>query len=234
MCPATTTNPCVLVVDDEPDLVVGLERLLTNSGFRVATAGDGAAALTVFSAAMPDAVVLDLMLPIRDGLEVCRELRRLSNVPILMLTARDDSVDKVLGLELGADDYVTKPFDGRELVARIRSLLRRARSQFTGAAISLAGGRVRIDQALQAVTVEGSPVSLTPTEFGLLVHLARHPGQVFSRETLLEQVWGYEYPGDLRTVDVHVRRLRQKVEADPSHPNLICTRFGVGYVMVRA
>ncbi|TDA70307.1 MAG: response regulator transcription factor [Clostridia bacterium] len=225
-------NPLVLVVDDEPDLVRGLCQILSNSGFRVATASDGEEALAVFRAVLPAIVVLDLMLPGKDGLEVCRELRRVSDVPILILTARDDTLDKILGLELGADDYVTKPFHGRELVARLRSVLRRSNRQYPGVTLSLDGGRVRINLGAQTVTVAGQPVTLTPTEFALLVHLARHPGRVFSREELLEQVWGYDFPGDLRTVDVHVRRLRQKIEADPANPVLLCTRFGVGYVLV--
>ncbi|BCV22597.1 response regulator transcription factor [Moorella sp. Hama-1] len=226
-------GPLVLLVDDEPDLVHGLSTTLIRAGFRVATARDGGEALAVFQALLPALVVLDLMLPVKDGLEVCRELRRISDVPILMLTARDDSIDKILGLELGADDYVTKPFDSRELVARIRSILRRVNRQYPGSRLILDGGRVQINLAAQTVTVAGQPVALTPTEFALLVHLARHPGQVFSREELLEQVWGYDFPGDLRTVDVHIRRLRQKIEADPASPALIVTRFGIGYVLAK-
>lgn len=227
----TTTQPLVLLVDDEPDILTGLSAVLKSAGYRVATAGDGAEALAQFAATGPAVVVLDLMLPVMDGLEVCRELRRRSDVPILMLTARDDSIDKILGLELGADDYVTKPFNSRELVARIRTILRRTNREYAGTALTLAGGRVQISLSAQSVAVAGEPATLTPTEFALLVHLARHPGRVFSREELLEQVWGYDFPGDLRTVDVHIRRLRQKIEANPADPTLIRTRFGVGYVL---
>jgi two-component system response regulator VicR len=169
------------------------------------------------------------MLPVKDGMEVCREIRRKCDVPILMLTARDDSIDKILGLELGADDYVTKPFDSREVVARIRAILRRTNREIPGTSMVFDGGRVRIHLASQSVEVQGQPVALTPTEFDLLVHLARHPSRVFTRQQLLEQVWGYDFPGDLRTVDVHIRRLRTKIEKDPSDPALIITRFGVGY-----
>lgn len=227
-------GPLVLLVDDEPDLVYGLRATLTGAGFRVATAADGEEALAVFRAVLPAIVVLDLMLPVKDGLEVCRELRKISDVPILMLTARDDSVDKILGLELGADDYVTKPFNSRELVARIRSILRRVNRQYPGSTLTLDEGRVQLNLAAQTVTVAGQPTALTPTEFALLAHLARHPGQVFARDELLETVWGYDFPGDLRTVDVHVRRLRRKIEKDPARPSLIATRFGVGYVLAKS
>lgn len=224
-------SPLLLIVDDEPDLVRGLSNTLTAANFRVVTAQDGGEALSVFRSKMPDLVVLDLMLPVMDGLEVCRELRKSFDVPILMLTARDDSLDKILGLEFGADDYVTKPFNSRELIARIRSILRRTKRQYQGSTIAIANGRVRINLNEQTVVVASQQVALTPTEFDLLTHLARHPGQVFSRISLLETVWGYEFPGDLRTVDVHVRRLRQKIEIDPANPTIIMTRFGVGYVL---
>lgn len=225
--------PLVLLVDDEPRLLRGLRATLGSAGFRVETAADGREALEAFRRAAPAIVVLDLMLPGMDGLEVCRELRRVSDVPILMLTARADDVDKILGLELGADDYLTKPFNSRELVARIRAILRRSRRREVGERIVVDGGRVVVDLEGQTVSVDGQAAALTPTEFALLVHLARHPGRVFTREELLQQVWGYDFPGDLRTVDVHVRRLRQKVERNPSQPRLILTRFGVGYVLAR-
>lgn len=228
-----STNPLVLIVDDEADLVRGLSNTLAAANFRVVTAKDGGEALSVFRSETPDLVVLDLMLPVMDGLEVCRELRKTSDVPIIMLTARDDSVDKILGLEFGADDYVTKPFNSRELVARIRSILRRTNRQYQGSTISVGNGRVRINLNEQTVVVNGQQITLTPTEFDLITHLARHPGQVFSRISLLEIVWGYDFPGDLRTVDVHVRRLRQKIEADPANPTIILTRFGVGYVLAK-
>ncbi len=220
----------VLLVDDEPDLVRGLASVLEGAGFRVATASDGDQALAAFRATSPAIIVLDLMLPVRDGLQVCRELRRISDVPVLMLTARADDVDKIIGLELGADDYLTKPFNPRELVARVRAILRRtARGAGGGHTLWLAGGRLALDLDGQRLLRDGSPVELTATEFALLAHLARHPGRVFTRPELLEQVWGYDFTGDLRTVDVHIRRLRSKVEADPSDPRIIRTRFGVGY-----
>src|SRR5579875_913595 len=180
--------------------------------------------MTVFHATAPSIVVLDLMLPGKDGLDVCRELRRTSDVPLLMLTARADDVDKILGLELGADDYLTKPFNTRELVARLRAILRRTgRTAFFGRSLQIAGGRVRIDFESQNVEVDGRPMALTPTEFALLSHLVRHPGRIFTRRILLEQVWGYDFPGDLRAVDVHIRRLRQKIESDPSRPEVRAT-----------
>lgn len=224
-----SSQPLVLLVDDDRDILYGLSGTFNRSGFQVVTATDGEEALLVFKETLPSMVVLDLMLPIKDGIEVCREIRQISDVPILMLTARDDSIDKILGLEMGADDYVTKPFDSREVVARIRAILRRVNKKNPGTTLVLDGGRIRINLPSQRVTVAGQPVSLTPTEFDLLVHLVQHPSQVFSRQQLLEQVWGYDFPGDLRTVDVHIRRLRQKVEQDPSDPSLIITRFGVGY-----
>lgn len=228
-----STKHLILIVDDEPDLVSGLNSILTAANFRVVTAKDGGEALSIFRSEIPDLVILDLMLPVMDGLEVCRELRKTSDVPIIMLTARDDSLDKILGLEFGADDYVTKPFNGRELVARIRSILRRINRQYRGPSMSAGNGRVRINLNEQTVVVDNRQITLTPTEFDLITQLARHPGQVFSRSSLLEIVWGYDFPGDLRTVDVHVRRLRQKIEADPANPTIILTRFGVGYVLAK-
>lgn len=220
----------ILLVDDEYDLLQALSATLTRAGWQVTTASDGQQALDVFRAISPTLVILDLMLPVLDGWAVCRELRKTSDVPIIMLTARDDGVDKILGLELGADDYVTKPFDSRELLARIRAILRRTNRTYVGATLRLAD--LEINLGAQTVRRDGKQIALTPTEFDLLVHLARHPGRVFSREELLEQVWGYDFPGDLRTVDVHVRRLRLKVEQEPARPTLIRTRFGVGYVLV--
>ncbi|WP_347487736.1 response regulator transcription factor [Desulfoscipio sp. XC116] len=228
-----STKHLILIVDDEPDLLSGLNSILTAANFRVVTARDGGEALSIFRSEIPDLVILDLMLPVMDGLEVCRELRKTSDVPIIMLTARDDSLDKILGLEFGADDYVTKPFNGRELVARIRSILRRTNRQYRGPSILVGNGRVRINLNEQTVVVDSRQINLTPTEFDLITQLARHPGQVFSRSSLLEIVWGYDFPGDLRTVDVHVRRLRRKIEADPANPTIILTRFGVGYVLAK-
>lgn len=221
----------ILLVDDELDLLRALSATLTRAGWQVTTAADGRQALHAFRAVTPNLVILDLMLPLIDGWEVCRELRRISDVPIIMLTARDDSIDKILGLELGADDYITKPFDSRELIARVRALLRRSHRTYSGTTLQPSPG-LEINLESQSVTRDGNPLTLTPTEFDLLTHLARYPGRVFAREELLEQVWGYDFPGDLRTVDVHIRRLRLKVEHDPAQPTLIRTRFGVGYVLV--
>lgn len=221
--------PQVLLVDDEPDLLEGVAAVLRTSGFRVTTATDGDEAIAAFWNLSPSIVVLDLMLPVRDGLDVCRELRRVSDTPILMLTARADDVDKIIGLEVGADDYLTKPFNVRELIARLRAILRRTELRYTGRRLSVAGGRFLIDFEGQRVSVDGRPAELTATEFALLAHLVRNPGRIFTRAELLEQVWGYDFPGDLRTIDVHVRRLRQKIEPDPARPEWIRTRFGVGY-----
>ncbi|NLZ53384.1 MAG: response regulator transcription factor [Thermoanaerobacteraceae bacterium] len=219
----------VLLVDDDEDILHGLKNTLTRAGFRVIMATNGQEALTVFKAKMPSIVVLDLMLPVIDGMDVCKEIRKKSDVPILMLTARDDNIDKILGLEMGADDYVTKPFDSREIVARIKAILRRVNRKTPGTSMSFDGGRLMIHLSSRAIEVEGQPVALTPTEFDLLVYLAQHPTRVFTRQQLLEQVWEYDFPGDLRTVDVHIRRLRQKIEKDPSNPTIITTRYGVGY-----
>lgn len=221
----------ILLIDDEHDLLQALSATLRRAGWQVSTASDGQQALNVFRAISPNLIILDLMLPVLDGWKVCREVRKTSDVPIIMLTARDDNVDKILGLELGADDYVTKPFDSRELVARIRAILRRTNRTYTGTTLQPTSG-LEINLESQTVRRDGKQITLTPTEFDLLVHLARYPSRVFSREELLEQVWGYDFPGDLRTVDVHIRRLRLKIEHDPGHPALIRTRFGVGYVWV--
>lgn len=224
----------VLVVDDEPALVELVAFNLRKAGFDVNTAADGAAALVAARSWNPQVVVLDVMLPGLDGFEVCRELRKWSAVPVLMLTARKEEVDRVVGLELGADDYLTKPFSPRELVARVRALLRRVRLDRETAAAGLAGGvlesgSLRIDLERHDVTVEGRSVDLTPTEFRLLSQLAQHPGRVYGREDLLRVIWGDDFFGDERTVDVHVRHLREKVEPDPAHPQLILTVRGVGY-----
>lgn len=224
----------VLVVDDEPALVELVAFNLRKAGFDVNTAADGDAALAAARSWNPQVVVLDVMLPGLDGFEVCRELRKWSAVPVLMLTARKEEVDRVVGLEIGADDYLTKPFSPRELVARVRALLRRVRLDREAAAAGLAGGvlesgALRIDLERHDVTVEGRSVDLTPTEFRLLSQLAQHPGRVYSREDLLRVIWGDDFFGDERTVDVHVRHLREKVEPDPAHPQLILTVRGVGY-----
>ncbi|MGI6658677.1 MAG: response regulator [Dethiobacteraceae bacterium] len=221
----------ILVVDDEKTIVKGLKFALEKEHNEVLVAYDGAEALRLFQEHTPDLIVLDLMLPEVDGFEVCRQIRKSSDVPIIMLTARSDDIDKILGLELGADDYMTKPFNPRELVARIKAILRRARSQ----PADPAGMRVirlqdlEIDLFQHKVRVRDKEVDLTSKEFALLSLMASHPGRVFSREKLLEHVWGYDYYGDARTVDVHIRHLREKIEPDPAAPQLILTVWGAGY-----
>ena len=218
----------ILLVEDDPSIrevtAIGLQA----AGFSVATASDGAAALERFRSEPFELVLLDIMLPRVDGLEVCRQIRRNSTVPIVMLTARGDTIDIVVGLEAGADDYVKKPFEVPELVARLRAALRRAGRQ-TDAAERLGLGNVAIDVPGRTATVDGREIALTRTEFDLLVELARHPGQVLGRDTLLDRIWGYDYLGDSRLVDVAVGRLRAKVEADPANPRLIQTVRGAGY-----
>jgi two-component system response regulator MtrA len=222
----------VLLVEDDASIREVASMGLTQAGYRVTTAADGREGLTRALRDPFDVVVLDVMLPSLDGFEVCREIRRASQVPIVMLTARTDTVDVVVGLESGADDYVTKPFEMAELVARIRAVLRRSQAPPEEAVIRV--GPLEIDPAGYAVHKGGSPVELTATEFRLLLEMARRPGQVFTREMLLERVWNYDYLGDSRMVDVAVQRLRAKVEDDPSHPQLIRTVRGVGYRLERA
>jgi two-component system, OmpR family, response regulator MtrA len=217
----------VLLVEDDPSIREVASLGLRGAGLRIETAADGREALALFQAEPYDLVVLDVMLPELDGLEVCREIRRSSRVPILMLSARSDTVDVVVGLELGADDYVTKPFEMPELVARVRVLLRRM--DFPPVEEVLRVGELEIDPAGFRATRDGVDLQLTATEFRLLLELARRPGQVFTRELLLERVWGYDYLGDSRLVDIAVQRLRAKVELEPSRPRLITTVRGVGF-----
>jgi DNA-binding response OmpR family regulator len=219
----------ILVVDDEAKIVKTVRAYLENAGFRVVTAGDGQMALTVFRHERPALVVLDLGLPTIDGLDVARTLRRESDVSIIMLTARVDEADKLIGLELGADDYVTKPFSPRELVARVRAVLRRVGGEREQAVPPITAGDVEIDLERRRVTVGGRMVDLTPTEFDLLSVLARNPGRVFTRLELLDRVQGYAFEGYERTVDAHVKNLRQKIEADPKKPRIVLTVYGVGY-----
>jgi len=216
----------VLVVDDDPALAEMLGIVLRNEGFLPSFVADGERALSAFREARPDIVLLDLMLPGMSGIDVARAIRTESGVPIVMLTAKSDTVDVVLGLESGADDYVVKPFKPKELVARIRARLRRAEEP---PAEQLAIGTVTIDVPGHQVLRDGEAVALTPLEFDLLVALARKPRQVFTREVLLEQVWGYRHAADTRLVNVHVQRLRSKIERDPEHPQVVLTVRGVGY-----
>jgi DNA-binding response OmpR family regulator len=226
--------PTVLVVDDERTVLETLAAALEREGYRVLTAADGAAGLAQYRSNHPDLLVLDLMLPELSGIELCRIIRRESSVPIIMLTAKDSEIDKVVGLEIGADDYVTKPFSLRELLARIAALLRRSRARAVESEPVLVDiGRVQVDLAGHRLVRDGRRIAVKPKAFDLLAFLLRHPGQVFTRDQLLQQVWGYDYAGESRTVDVHVHWLRQQIEPDPAHPRLIETVRGVGYVLRR-
>jgi len=221
----------ILVVDDEARIVKLVRDYLERAGFHVLTARDGETALQVARLERPDLIVLDLMLPGLDGLDVCRRLRQESAVPIIMLTARVEEADRIVGLELGADDYVTKPFSPRELVARVRAALRRASGQL-GPATVIRAGDVELDTASLTATVAGQPIDLTATEFQLLFTLARQPGRIFSREQLLEAIHGVAFDGYDRSVDSHVKNLRRKIEPNPRQPRYIQTVYGVGYRFV--
>jgi two-component system, OmpR family, alkaline phosphatase synthesis response regulator PhoP len=218
----------LLVVEDEPKIAELLKLYLEREGFRVEVALDGAAALEAFRQRGPALVVLDLNLPMVDGLEVCRQIRRESSLPIIMLTARDEEADKLIGLELGADDYVTKPFSPREVVARVRAVLRRASAPQSSQEL-IRAGELMLDAARHQVRRGDRFLELTPTEFRLLEVLMRHPGRVYTRLQLLDQVQGEAFEGYERTVDAHVKNLRQKIEPDPQHPTLVQTVYGVGY-----
>jgi DNA-binding response OmpR family regulator len=221
----------VLLVEDDPSIREVAALGLQGAGFRVTATADGRDGLSRALRDAFDVVVLDVMLPSLDGFEVCREIRKHSGVPIIMLTARADTVDVVVGLESGADDYVTKPFEMAELVARVRAVLRRAAAGPPEAVVVV--GALEIDPSSFSARKSGRDLSLTATEFRLLLEMARRPGQVFTRELLLQRVWGYDYLGDSRLVDVAVQRLRAKVEDDPAHPSLIRTVRGVGYRVER-
>jgi two-component system response regulator RegX3 len=220
----------VLVVEDEEAFSDALSYMLRKEGFEVSVAGTGTSALTEFDRSGADIVLLDLMLPEMSGTEVCRQLRQRSHVPIIMVTARDSEIDKVVGLEIGADDYVTKPYSPRELVARIRAVLRRQTVDVAElSAPTLAAGPVRMDVERHVVTVDGEAVQLPLKEFELLELLLRNAGRVLTRGQLIDRVWGADYVGDTKTLDVHVKRLRSKVEPEPSTPRYIVTVRGLGY-----
>ena len=223
----------ILVVDDEKLLVKGIKFNLENEGYTVDVGYDGEMAVSMARTGNYDLIILDLMMPKKDGLEACQEIRGFSTVPIIMLTARSEDADKLMGFESGADDYVTKPFNILELKARVRALLRRASiaapAGKTDAALRC--GHISLDEQSRSAYKDWAPVELTMKEFDLMLFLMKNPGKVFSRENLLDLVWGYDYLGDTRTVDVHVRRLREKLELDPARPRYIVTKWGVGYYL---
>ena len=228
------SSETILIVDDEPTIVEVVELYLQREGFKELKAADGMTALDIAAQQQPDLVVLDLMLPGVNGLDVAQRLRSARNTPIIMLTARNEEADRVVGLELGADDYVTKPFSPRELVARVKAVLRRTNpAAAQEAAHVLMIGDLRLDIAAHSVTLRGQPISLTAREFDLLTFLMQHPGQVFTREQLLDNVWGYTFASELSTVTVHIRRLREKIEHDTTNPTLLQTVWGVGYKLER-
>ena len=206
-----------------------VERYLRREGYDVDVAEDGREALAAVERTEPDLIVLDIMLPGVDGMDICRHVRAHSDVPIVMLTARGEEMDRLLGLGLGADDYIVKPFSPRELVARVKAVIRRTKGNARVEGDALRFGDLRINGRTRTVEDGRGPISLTATEFDLLVHLAKHPGQVFSRDQLMDAVWDYEFPGDSSTVTVHMRRLRAKVESDPARPRYLKTVWGVGY-----
>ncbi len=226
----------VLVVDDEPSFTEALTVGLRREGFEVRTAADGRAALAEINEAEPDLVLLDVMLPGMSGLDVCREIRKQSRVPLIMVTARAEEIDAVVGLEVGADDYVAKPYRMRELVARMRAVLRRASGQppESDSAACLVEGDVELDVDRHELRVRGELVTLALKEFELLAYLLAHAGRVVTRDSLMQNVWGYNYVGDTKTIDVHVKRLRAKIEDDPSNPKRITTIRGLGYRYERA
>lgn len=221
--------PRILVVDDEKVMVKGLKFNLENEGYEVDVGHTGQQAVDMARDGNYDLILLDLMMPEIDGLSACLQIREFSSVPIIMLTARSEDTDKLLGFEYGADDYITKPFNILEVKARIRALLRRTGNKAQTKSQTMAQGDFRIDREARAAFNEKGPVELTAKEFDLLELFMGNPGKVYSREKLLNLVWGYEYTGDYRTVDVHVRRLREKMESDPANPQYILTKWGVGY-----
>ena len=225
--------PKILVVDDERVMVKGIKFNLENEGYQVETGSDGEEAVEKARTGQFDLVILDLMMPKIDGLQACMKIREFSNVPVIMLTAKSEDTDKIIGFECGADDYITKPFNILELKARIRALLRRAgaAAQQQREADRLTQGAITLDLSERAAWRDGEQVELTAKEFDLMSLLMQNPGRVYSRENLLNLVWGYEYIGEFRTVDVHIRRLREKLEPDPANPEHILTKWGVGYYL---
>ena len=225
--------PKILVVDDERVMVKGIKFNLENEGYQVDTGSDGEEAVDKARTGQFDLIILDLMMPKIDGLQACMKIREFSNVPVIMLTAKGEDTDKIIGFECGADDYITKPFNILELKARIRALLRRAgaAAQQQREADRLTQGAITLDLSERAAWRDGEPVELTAKEFDLMALLMQNPGRVYSRENLLNLVWGYEYIGEFRTVDVHIRRLREKLEPDPANPEHILTKWGVGYYL---
>ena len=221
----------ILLVDDEPLILKGLKYTLEQEGYETDSAMDGEEALSKFEAGSFDLILLDVMLPKLDGIAVCQRIRERSDVPIIMLTAKGEDMDKILGLEYGADDYITKPFNILEVKARIKAIIRRAGSDHEERekAKTLEVGDLRMDCEGRRVFISGKEINLTAKEFDVLELLVLNPNKVYSRENLLNIVWGYEYPGDVRTVDVHIRRLREKIEANPSEPKYVHTKWGVGY-----
>ena len=219
----------ILVVDDEKLLVKGIKFNLENEGYQVDAGYDGLEAVELARSGGYDLIILDVMMPELDGLEACMRIREFSTVPIIILTARGDDMDKVIGFEYGADDYITKPFNIIELKARVRALLRRSALVSSVSEAVLTIGNIVLDAEKRVATKDGTPVELTVKEFDVFDLLAKNPGRVFSRDTLLNIVWGYEYQGDIRTVDVHIRRLREKLERNPAEPEHIMTKWGVGY-----
>jgi DNA-binding response OmpR family regulator len=224
----------ILVVDDEPNIREVVALYLRREGHSVIPAADGEEALRLYRQTEPDLVVLDLMLPKVSGLEVCRRIQADERVPVVMLTARGEEEDRIVGLGIGADDYVVKPFSPRELAARVEAVLRRVNEVRTGSGAekSMVFGDLRIDPGAREVTIRDTPVTLTAREFDLLHHMASHPRRVFTRDQLMETVWGYAFAGDTSTVTVHMRRLREKIEPDPAHPRYLQTVWGVGYRFV--
>ena len=221
----------ILVVDDEMLLVKGMKFNLENEGYTVETAYDGEAALELAKSNDFDLIILDLMMPKLDGLSACMKIREFSNVPIIMLTAKSEDADKIMGFESGADDYITKPFNILELKARIRAMLRRAGASTQREVTMLTAGHISLDSEQRVAIRDGETVELTAKEFDLLELLMKNPRRVYSRENLMDLVWGYTYAGDFRTVDVHIRRLREKLEKNPAEPEFIMTKWGVGYYL---